>query len=260
VLYFSRTKKEYLNLITDQSKHHIPVHIETSTSKAHHLDWLIICLKAHQYDTAQHWFSQLITPNTKAVVIRNGLRLKEDLLPFTSKENMLECIIDCPTEHLENDYYKTIKSPELIIPKSTLATEFKLLFNTSEIGIHQVQDFKTKSWEKLCESATLGGILCLHNDTARIFKSEAIQTHYKRLMAETIEVAIADGATIASSFLEETLTKILHYPETKGSSMLTDLRHGKPLELQAKNGIISKLGTLYNIETPLNDYIVNKLS
>jgi 2-dehydropantoate 2-reductase len=138
--------------------------------------------------------------------------------------------------------------------------EFEMLFNTSEIGIHQVQDFKTKSWEKLCKSATLGAILCLHNDTSRIFKSEAIQIHYKGLMAETIKVAIADGAAIASSFSEDIPIKILNYPETKGSSMLTDLRQGKTLELKAKNGIISKLGKHYHIDTPLNDFIVNKLS
>lgn len=103
------------------------------------------------------------------VVIRNGLRLKEDILSSTSEENILECIIDCQTEYLKNNYYKTIKPPELTGPKSTLASKFELLFNTSEIGLHHVQNFKTKNWEKLCESGALGAILCLHNDTARIF-------------------------------------------------------------------------------------------
>jgi 2-dehydropantoate 2-reductase len=220
---------------------------------------LIICLKAHQYDTAQHWFSKLIQSKTKVVVIRNGLRLKEDVLHFTSECNSLECIIDCPTEQLDSTYYKTLKLPSLTMPISTLANVFELLFNASEIEILQVQDFKTKSWEKLCESATLGAILCLHNDTSRIFKTENIQKQYKNLMAETIEVAIADGAKIASHFSERILSKTLNYPETKGSSMLSDFRNGKPLELQAKNRIISQLGKQYHIATPLNESIIRKL-
>lgn len=57
-------------------------------------------------------------------------------------------------------------------------------------------------------------------------------------MAETIKVAIADGARLAFNFSEKTRIKILNYPETKGSSVLTDLQQSKPLELRAKNGII----------------------
>ena len=126
--------------------------------------------------------------------------------------------------------------------------------------IHQVKDFKTESWKKLCESATLGAILCLHNDTCHIFKDDNIQKEYEALMAETIKVAIADGADIERDFLEKTRIKILNYPDTKGSSMLCDFRNGNPIEFEAKNGIISQLGKLYHIETPLNNSIINKLS
>ena len=193
-------------------------------------------------------------------MIRNGLRLKEGILHFTSEENILECIIDCPTELIDNNYYKTIRTPSLTIPKSKIVNEFELLFNASEIEIIQVQDFKTKSWEKLCESATLGAVLCLHNDTCRLFKSEMIQQQFIGLLKETIAVAMLDGAIIETNFEANILSKVMAYPETKGSSMLTDLRNKKPLELEAKNGIISKLGKQYGINTPLNDSIIKLLS
>ncbi|MEM5564210.1 2-dehydropantoate 2-reductase N-terminal domain-containing protein [Psychroserpens sp. AS72] len=259
LFYFSRTKKEQLKLITHNASLCTAIETHTSNSKIHQLDWLIICIKAHQYEGAKHWFTPLIQPKTKVVVIRNGLQLKEPILPFTSEQNILECIIDCPTELVKNKYYKTLKTPLLTVPKSTLANTFELLFNTSEIDILQVQDFKTQCWKKLCESATLGAILCLHNDTCRIFKSKSVQKQYRNLIAETIKVAVADGAKIEANFSNNILTKILNYPDTKGSSMLTDLRNNKLLELDAKNGIISQLGKQYNIETRLNDSIIIKL-
>ena len=37
--------------------------------------------------------------------------------------------------------------------------------------------------------------------------------------------------------------------------MLTDRLIGRPIELGAKNGIISKKGKEYNIPTPLNDWV-----
>lgn len=260
LFYFSRTKKEALKLVTTNKVFDTSIHIETRPTQAPQLDWLFICLKAHQYNDAKHWFAELITPQTKVAVVRNGLRLKEDILSFTSGELILETNIDCPTELLENGFYKTINTPIITLQKNTLATEFKELFKASEVTINHVKDFKTESWKKLCESATLGAILCIHNDTCRIFKTETIQQQFKELLNEMVQVALADGAHIEPNFIDKTMTKVLKYPDTKGSSMLSDLRQGKPLELDAKNGIVSRLGKQYHIKTPINDSIIKLLS
>ncbi|MDG5493008.1 ketopantoate reductase family protein [Psychroserpens sp. SPM9] len=260
LFYFSRTKREQLHLISKTSTYTIPVDIQTETTTSPNLDWLIVCIKAHQYNDAQQWFSPLISSKTKVAVIRNGLHLKTPFLKFTSEAHILECSIDCPTQQSQNDYYEIHKTPIITVPKGSLASKFEALFDTSKIHIRQVDDYKTESWKKLCESATLGAILCLHNDTCRIFKAENRQQEFKDLLQECIQVAIADGAQIESHFVDILMNKVLAYPDTKGSSMLTDLRHGNRLELEAKNGIISKLGNTYNVKTPINDMIIKLLS
>jgi len=258
--YFSRTKKSHLNLIIENTPIEIPVGIQTKISTKKTLDWLIICLKEHQYLEAKHWFSMLITSKTQIVIIRNGLHLKTPLLDFTSGNKILECLIDCPTQLSKTGFYQCPNMPILTVAESALGMYFKSLFNTTNININQVKDFKTESWKKLCESATLGAILCLHNDTCRIFKTKQLQDQYRNLMNESLQVARADGAIIESNFVEKMLAKLMHYPETKGSSMLADLRNKKPIELGAKNGMISLLGKYYNLDTPINDLIIRKLS
>ena len=79
-------------------------------------------------------------------------------------------------------------------------------------------------------------------------------------MKEAIIVARADGANIEADFIVQMLTKLSTYPETKGSSMLTDRLNGNSIEIGAKNGIISRLGAMYNIATPLNDLVTVILS
>lgn len=79
-------------------------------------------------------------------------------------------------------------------------------------------------------------------------------------MEEGIQVAKADGAIISSDFANVMLEKLEFYPKEKGSSMLTDRKLGRPIELGAKNGAIVKIGKKYKIETPLNDLIVTILS
>lgn len=65
----------------------------------------------------------------------------------------------------------------------------------------------------------------------------------RKIYKETIQVVKADGAKIKHTFIDELLIKLANYPKTKGSSMLTDRLNGNPIELGAKNGIISKLLT-----------------
>lgn len=224
------------------------------------MDWLIICLKEHQYPEAQNWFQKLINPKTQIAVIRNGLNLKVPLLDFTVEKRILECMIDCPTQLKKNEFYERIRKPFVIVPKSHLANDFEFLFDKYSIGINQVEDFKTDNWKKLCESSSLGAILCLSGETCWIFKDEKMRILYRDIIKETLLVAQADGAKIESNFIDEMLTKLMTYPETKGSSMLTDRLNGKPIELGAKNGVISELGKRHNIKTPINNLIVYLLS
>lgn len=259
IFYFSRTKKKTLKLVVESQPFDIPVGIKT-TSETLKLDWLFICIKEHQYQEAKHWFSKLISPSTKVVVIRNGLHLKESLLDFANEDHILECLIDCPTERDKKGYYNCIKMPKLTVPKSDLASEFETLFNRSGIEITQSNDFKTDAWKKLLESATLGAVLCIYNRTCEIFQLSIAKHLYRNLMEESIKVAKADGAKIEENFTDKMINKLMNYPKTKGSSMLTDLRQGKPLELGAKNGIISKLGKQYGIETSINDWMIRILA
>ncbi len=255
LFYYNRTAKNSIKIKSENNTFTIPIHVETTSTNPVNLDWLIICLKEHQYVDAMTWFQKLINPKTKVVVIRNGIQLKESLLKFTSEQNILECMIDCPVQPIENGFYKQLKKPVITLPSNTLTCSFQRLFKKNQCEIKVTSDFKTESWKKLCESATLGAILCLSGETCWVFKDEKLRVLYRNILKETILIARADGAKIEDLFIDDMLTKLTNYPKTKGSSMLTDRLSGKPIELGAKNGIISKLAKQYNIETPINDLI-----
>jgi 2-dehydropantoate 2-reductase len=255
LFYYNRTAKNNIKIKSENNTLNAPIHIETSIADSPDLDWLIICLKEHQYVKATHWFEKLISPKTKIAIIRNGINLKEPLLNFTSEENIVECIIDCSVQPIENGFYQQLKKPVITIPANTLATSFQKLLNTNQCEIKITLDFKTESWKKLCESASLGSILCLSGETCWIFEDEKLRALYLNILKEAMQVAIADGAKIESKFADNLLTKLSNYSKTKGSSMLTDRLKGNSIELGAKNGIISKLAKQYNIKTPISDLI-----
>ncbi|NQX81434.1 MAG: hypothetical protein HRT66_05505 [Flavobacteriaceae bacterium] len=257
--YYGRTKINELKIKIKKVEFEIPISLETNTYNSPKLDWLIICIKEHQYSEAKKWFTKLISNNTKVVIIRNGLRLKEPLLEFANDYDILECIIDCPTEVSDKRVYEPLKQPILTIKNSPLAIKLKNIFNKSQSDIRLIDDFKSESWKKLIESSALGSILCLSGETCWIFENKKFISLYAKIIKESLKVALADGAKIESSFVDDMKLKLMSYPKTKGSSMLTDRLKGNTIELGAKNGIISELGRRYNIETPINDLIIDLL-
>ena len=157
------------------------------------LDWLIICLKEYHYSAAEKWFSDLISPVTKVAVVRNGIHLKEPLLPYCPADQILETMIDCPTQKIANGRFKQYKTPVITAPQIRLAQEFAQLFRSKDINFNLIEDFKTANWKKLCESTALGAITCLSGETCWIFQDEKIRALYTKILAECISIAKADG-------------------------------------------------------------------
>lgn len=258
--HFNRSIKEMTMVQFYDTFYSFPLDIKQDIYVPLKLDWLIICLKEHQFEDAKNLFQKLISRKTKIAIIRNGIELKEPLLPFATENHILECMINCPTQPDENQVYQQMGNPIITLAQKDLASEFQTLFKNNDFQFRQVEDLKTKSWEKLLESASLGAITCLAGETCWIFEDEKMKNLYQKLLKEGIQVAKADGATIPSDFVSIMLGKLKTYPKGKGSSMLTDRKLERPIELGAKNGAIVSLGKKYNIETPLNDLVVTLLS
>jgi 2-dehydropantoate 2-reductase len=252
--FFNRSPRERLRIRLfdgQQLDHEIKCILHPQTIQ---LDWLVICLKTYHYPGASAWFKHLIGPETKVVVIRNGLQLTAPLSAYTSLSKLMPCLIDCPTQLADDGGYQQFQVARLMIPPHALATEFQALFPSTAMTIEVVSDFKTTSWEKLSASAALGAITCLSGQPCRVFREEDIVELFRALVKEGLAVAKADGAKIPKTYLEQEIEKTRHYPPEKGSSMLNDRQKGNQIEVTAKNGVISELGKKYGIPTPLNDH------
>lgn len=258
--YFNRSDRPFLNVIYQNQIESIPISITSTNERAPALDWLIICLKAYDYEAARQQLSKLITPVTKVVVIRNGLHLYESVQGLTTKDQILECLIDCPSQRNKEGYYEQLRTGKLMVPNTFLAEQFAaLLVEQEQLSIERIDDFKTAAWRKLIESAALGAILTLSGTTCWIFKDKKLLELYQQLALEGIKVALQDGAKITQNYQEELVIKLKTYPPHKGSSMLSDRLNNRRIELMAKNGIISNLAKQYGVASPLNDLVCNLL-
>lgn len=256
IYYYNRTQKSNLKLQFQDTLFKKNI-LLNSSDNAITLDWLIICLKEYHYKNISNLLKKLISKNTKVAVIRNGINLKDYILPYTDNKNIIECIIDCPVQQENENYYTQLKKGVITLDKKASLFDFDTLFKKRNLEFHFSKDFKTDSWKKLIESSAIGGILCLSGKTAEIFNDAQIVELYIKIVKEGIEVANRENAKITPEFISFLIKRIQNLPPNKGSSMLTDRLNGNLIEIYAKNGVISSLSRKHGVSTPINDLITH---
>ncbi len=257
--YFNRSQKQKLQLKFQDQFFEESI-ILSSVSTEYQLDWLLICLKEYQYLAAVLVLKKLITNNTKVAILRNGLDLEASISGLVKNELILPCMINAPTQLNHLQQFELFSFPEIIIPKNHLSNSFISIFDKSKINIKNSNDFKTANWKKLIESASLGSIMCLNDNTAQILKEVKYLNYYKQLIAEGITIAKKDGANIEDDFFSRLIVKLVSYNDHKGSSMLTDKRLGRKIEVNAKNGAIVKVAKRLGIEAPKHQEMLIELN
>ena len=257
--FYSRTERDFICVDGPKQTNRTATKVMTKPEEKHQLTWLIICLKFHHYPNAAGLIKSLINPHTKIVQIGNGICLSNQLINIADENSILECMIDCPTEERNPYKYQQLRKAVIQASKGALADEFAYLFDLSTVTFDLVDDFLTANWKKTIESAMLGGLMVSIDGTVKDIIEQNLIDTFRKGVVEAMTVARAAGADISDEFSSELLVKLQQYSPDKGSSMLTDYRKKKTLEIEAKNGAITSFGRKYGIPTPINDHLVTTM-
>jgi 2-dehydropantoate 2-reductase len=77
----------------------------------------------------------------------------------------------------------------------------------------------------------------------------------RALAHECAAVARAEGVELTQRDADDVIAWIEALPSDAGSSILTDRLAGLPLEWEARNGVIGRLGRRHGVPTPVADTI-----
>jgi len=117
----------------------------------------------------------------------------------------------------------------LTVPDNPAGHAFADLFAGGDIALHLTADFRTAAWRKLC-------------------------------LIECVAVGRAAGAILDEGRADEIVASMIEGPGEAGTSLLADRRAGHPLEVDARNGAVVRIGKQHGIATPLNRAITTLLA
>ena len=233
------------------------VHTDASGADSGPVDWVLLATKAHQTEGAAAWLDRLVGPDTRVVILQNGVEHVERVAPYVDPgASLMPAVVYCGTELLAPGHVVHRSNGFLIVPASTAADELAALFEPARAGIRPTEDFTTAVWQKLCANAVANGITALTGQRIGVMRRPDLLELGRGILAECVQVGRAEGADIDDSYADLLLRGVQEMPAEGGTSMLYDRLAGSPLEYDAMYGAVVRAGRRHGIATPLHQAFV----
>jgi 2-dehydropantoate 2-reductase len=143
----------------------------------------------------------------------------------------------------------------LTVPDDAAGREFAGLFAGSFVKCAIEADFVSRAWEKLSMNAPSGALCALTLHPGALGAYPHLVPLAEAIVEECMAVGVKEGAKFPEGHAKR-IVGLFTRPGGRGNSMYYDRRDGKPLEWEARNGVVQRLGAKHGIPTPVSDVIV----
>jgi 2-dehydropantoate 2-reductase len=227
----------------------------TDPAQAQPVDWVLACTKAYDSDAAAEWLPKATGARTRLAVIQNGVEHLARFEKHFARERTVPVMIDLPADRVAPGRTVQRGPARLVVPRGENGAAFLALFEHANFDAQQTDDFTTAVWRKLCLNS-MGAVSAVVLEGAGISRHDGVAELMRNIVRECIAVGRAEGATIADSVPDEIVDSARRAPPDTENSMVADRRAGRPMEIEARNGVIVRLGRKHGIATPMNALMV----
>src|SRR5579871_4426412 len=229
--------------------------IVTEPPAAPSVDWVMVATKAYDVAGAAKWLERLCVQGAPLAVLQNGVEHRERFAPYVAAEKIVPVIVDCPAERKSPERIVQRGGMSLKVPEGGLGAEFVGLFAGTAADAAVVPDWVTVAWRKLCHNSAgvLSALLLRPNE---VMHDDAIGDVAQQIVRECVAVGRAEGAVLGDAVPDEVLVAYRKAARDGVNSMLADRLAGRPMEIDARNGVIVRSGRKHGIPTPSNSMAV----
>jgi len=222
------------------------------------VDWVIAVTKTYDTEGAARWLRRLVGPSTRVAVIQNGVEHESRFPALASAGRLLPVIIDIPAERTAPGRILQRRDGDITLPRGTLGQSFVDLFVGTKLAPKMTDDFRSAAWRKLVLNAA-AVVNALTLKPAAIIRDAKAARLLHAIVTEALHVGLAIGAKLEDTLPDEVIARYRSMPPEQVNSLLADRLAGRPLEVDARNGVIVRLGAAHGIPTPLNEMAVTLL-
>lgn len=236
-----------------------PSAVWTEPAEAEPADWVLVTTKAYAVEGAAAWFPALRRADPPVAILQNGVDHRDRFADVLPAERIVPVIVDLPCERESRGGVWQRADGTLTVADDAAGRAFGELWAGSTLTVRRTDDFVTEAWRKLCLNS-VGALSVLTDRPVGVMRDPAVAGLARGLLHECMAVGRAEGAVLPDEWADEVVARCQAAPPDAVNSMLADRRAGRPMEVEARNGVVVRLGARHGIPTPLHGVAVALLA
>lgn len=225
--------------------------ILTDPAAATPVDWVLAATKTYDSAAAAAWLPGLMGPETRLAVLQNGVEHRERFRALVADDRVLPAIVDIPAERTAPGRIRQRRMGTILVPEGREGDAFAALFAATPIAVSTTPDFVTAAWRKLAINCA-GIVNALTMRPAEVTGDPGVAEVMRGLVRECIAVGRAEGADMPDSLADTVVDGYRGAHPESLNSIHADRIAGRPMEIDARNGVIVRTGERHGIDAPLN--------
>lgn len=260
VLICGRTPRERLELVTGDGTVVVPGPVRTDPALiAGPVDLVLVAVKATQTEAAAPWLAALCHPGTVVCVLQNGVEQVASVAPHVPGSPVVPAVVWSPAEARPDGSVLLRGAARLTLADVPAARVVQAAFHGSRCAVELTTDLPTVAWRKLVQNA-VAGIMALTGRRAGVFRRDDVAELARAYALECLQVARAEGAHLGDEAADAIVDAFRAAPADMGTSILADREAGRPLEWEARNGVVLRRGRAHGLPMPVGRVIVPLLA
>ena len=244
----------------DGSVRQVRVQAATDPAQVPPVDAALLLVKSYQTERAAAWAARVLRPEGLAVTFQNGLDNGPKLVAAVGAERAAVGVNYTGATLLGPGETRYTAQLTNLIGTSPLVGErvdaLCVLLTAVGVTTQACGAIEGEMWAKGVVNAAINPLTALW----RVPNGELLTAPGRRaaladLVAEAAAVAPARGITLPLADLQAHTEHICRVSAANHSSMLQDIEHGRPTEIDSINGVIVGKGRRLGVPTPLNEAV-----
>ena len=220
----------------------------------------LILVKSYQTERAAAWASRVLAPTGLAVTLQNGLDNASKLTAALGEDRVAQGVTYAGATLLGPGSARFVASlPTFVdarVARPGLLADFVSLLNSAGLEAHATDAIEGRLWGKAVANAAINPLSALWRvPNGEVCAGVARRKVMAWLAKEASRVARARCVTLPFDDAVAYVESVCHATAENRSSMLQDVEHGRPTEIDSINGVIVTEAGRLGMPVPYNEMV-----
>jgi 2-dehydropantoate 2-reductase len=251
--------EEGLQVVSSQGSFQVLVHATPEPHEIGPVNLLLFSVKSYDTDNAASLIEPMVEDDTMILSLQNGIDNLEKLMKRYGEERVvggtsfIEASIASPGVIAHSGKPGRIVFGEISGKRTERVEQVLAMFQRAGIDAVMSNAIQEVLWSKFLFICGVHGVSTVSRAAlGLVLACSETRDLLAGVMREVEELARKRGVDLPQSAVADAISLAESYNKKFKCSMLRDLEWRKPLEIEALNGMVVKLGEESGIKTPLN--------